>query len=118
VRGQRPCHLCGFSAGPVLKQIHDDLDAAVAEAYGWPVPSAGSIRLPSALRLRLEESSSKSGQAMTDGQVLPKLVALNAERAVEGEARDHPLVAARVSKPRRSGDHAGVARAGDRGEAG
>jgi len=20
----------------VLKQIHDDLDAAVAEAYGWP----------------------------------------------------------------------------------
>ncbi len=42
----------------VLKQIHDDLDAAVFEAYGWPA-------------------------TLTDEQILEKLVALNAERAAE-----------------------------------
>ncbi|MGB7247769.1 MAG: hypothetical protein WBC73_02435, partial [Phormidesmis sp.] len=41
-----------------LKQIHDDLDAAVLDAYGWP-------------------------QTITDGQILKNLVALNAERAEE-----------------------------------
>lgn len=42
----------------VLKQIHDDLDAAVFDAYGWPAD-------------------------LTDEQILEKLVALNAERAEE-----------------------------------
>ncbi|MEP7122186.1 MAG: DNA methyltransferase [Byssovorax sp.] len=42
----------------LLKKIHDDLDAAVFEAYGWPVD-------------------------LTDEQILEKLVALNAERAAE-----------------------------------
>ncbi|WP_459554441.1 class I SAM-dependent DNA methyltransferase [Lacunimicrobium album] len=42
----------------VLKQIHDDLDAAVFEAYGWPV-------------------------TLTDEEILEKLVALNHERAEE-----------------------------------
>ena len=42
----------------VLKQIHDDLDAAVAEAYGWPVD-------------------------LTDDEILERLVALNKERAAE-----------------------------------
>ncbi len=45
----------------VLKQIHDELDAAVAEAYGWPVD-------------------------LSDEEILERLVALNAERAAE-EAR-------------------------------
>ncbi len=45
----------------VLKQIHDDLDAAVAEAYGWPT-------------------------TLTDEQILEKLVTLNAERAAEEAA--------------------------------
>src|SRR5690606_21265716 len=45
----------------VLKQIHDDLDAAVFDAYGWP-------------------------HGLTDEQILERLVALNAERAAE-EAR-------------------------------
>ncbi|RPJ83776.1 MAG: hypothetical protein EHM18_13155 [Acidobacteria bacterium] len=45
----------------VLKQIHDELDAAVAAAYGWPVD-------------------------LSDEQILERLVALNAERAAE-EAR-------------------------------
>lgn len=47
----------------VLKQIHDDLDAAVFAAYGWPA-------------------------TLTDEQILERLVALNAERAAE-EARGH-----------------------------
>jgi len=42
----------------VLKQLHDDLDAAVFDAYGWPV-------------------------TLTDEQILEKLVALNAERVAE-----------------------------------
>ncbi len=42
----------------ILKQIHDDLDAAVFEAYGWP-PS------------------------LSDEEILERLVALNHERAEE-----------------------------------
>jgi hypothetical protein len=42
----------------VLKQLHDDLDTTVFEAYGWPV-------------------------TLTDQQILEKLVSLNAERAAE-----------------------------------
>lgn len=42
----------------VLKDFHDELDAAVADAYGWPVD-------------------------LTDDEILEKLVALNAERSAE-----------------------------------
>jgi hypothetical protein len=45
----------------ILKNIHDDLDAAVFAAYGWP-------------------------PALTGEQILEKLVALNAERAAEEQA--------------------------------
>jgi hypothetical protein len=45
----------------VLWQIHDDLDAAVFAAYGWPV-------------------------TLTDDEILQRLVALNAERAAEEAA--------------------------------
>jgi hypothetical protein len=41
-----------------LKQLHDDLDRAVADAYGWPWP-------------------------MTDAEILERVVALNAARAAE-----------------------------------
>ena len=44
-----------------LKSLHDDLDAAVSAAYGWPA-------------------------RLTDAEILERLVALNAERAAE-EAR-------------------------------
>lgn len=47
----------------VLQSLHDDLDAAVAEAYGWPVH-------------------------LTDEELLERIVALNRERAAE-EARGH-----------------------------
>ena len=42
----------------MLKQLHDDLDAAVFAAYGWPA-------------------------TLTDAEILERLVALNAERAAE-----------------------------------
>jgi len=42
----------------VLREIHDELDAAVAEAYGWPVE-------------------------LSDEEILARLVALNHERAEE-----------------------------------
>ncbi|MGB1249355.1 MAG: class I SAM-dependent DNA methyltransferase [Candidatus Promineifilaceae bacterium] len=42
----------------ILRQLHDDLDAAVFDAYGWP-------------------------HDLSDEQILEKLVALNAERAAE-----------------------------------
>ena len=47
----------------VLRDIHDKLDAAVAEAYGWPPD-------------------------LPDEEILERLVALNAERAAE-EAQGH-----------------------------
>ena len=46
-----------------LRQLHDDLDAAVADAYGWSWP-------------------------LTDAEILEKVVALNAARAAE-EAKGH-----------------------------
>ena len=42
----------------VLRQLHDDLDRAVFDAYGWP-------------------------DTLTDDEILERLVALNAERAAE-----------------------------------
>ena len=45
----------------MLKSLHDDLDAAVAEAYGWPAD-------------------------FSDEDILERLVALNAERAAEEAA--------------------------------
>lgn len=42
----------------VLRQLHDDLDAAVFAAYGWPA-------------------------TLTDAEILERVVALNAERAKE-----------------------------------
>ena len=53
---ERDVHTQGLVS--VLKEIHDDLDAAVAGAYGWPA-------------------------GLTDEEVLERLVALDRERAAE-----------------------------------
>jgi hypothetical protein len=69
----------------VLRQIHDDLDAAVLDAYGW------SDLLP-LLRVAHGNDAPAEGQTREDARrafdeaVLERLVALNAERAAE-EAR-------------------------------
>src|SRR5690606_17748500 len=50
----------------ILKQLHDDLDAAVAEAYGW------------------HDLSESNGPAdRTDEEILTRLVALYHKRAAE-----------------------------------
>jgi hypothetical protein len=69
----------------VLRQIHDELDAAVLAAYGW------ADLLP-VLRAAHGNDAPAEGQAREDAKrafddaVLERLVALNAERAAE-EAR-------------------------------
>lgn len=69
----------------VLRQIHDELDAAVLDAYGW------SDLLP-LLRVAHGNDAPAEGQTRDDAKrafddaVLERLVALNAERAAE-EAR-------------------------------
>jgi hypothetical protein len=71
----------------VLRQLHDDLDAAVLNAYGW------SDLLP-LLRVSHGNDSPAEGQTRDDAKrafdesILERLVALNAERAAE-EARGH-----------------------------
>ncbi len=58
---ERDIHEAGLVA--ILRQLHDELDAAVADAYGWPA-------------------------ALPDDEILTRLVALNAARATE-EATGH-----------------------------
>lgn len=53
---ERDIHTKGLIS--ILKKLHDEIDAAVFEAYGWPAD-------------------------LSDEQILEKLVALNAERAEE-----------------------------------
>jgi len=60
----------------VLKQIHDDLDAAVLEAYGW-TDLAGAIPPADILAL-----GGPDAEAL-EQQLLTRLVALNHERAAE-----------------------------------
>jgi hypothetical protein len=56
---ERTVHEWGLVS--VLRQLHDDLDAAVADAYGWPA-------------------------ALPDDEILARLVDLNAVRAAEEKA--------------------------------
>jgi hypothetical protein len=55
---EREVHEKGLAS--VLRQLHDDLDASVFDAYGWP-------------------------DNLTDEEILERLVALNRERAREEE---------------------------------
>ncbi|MCB0808025.1 MAG: hypothetical protein KDB96_01995, partial [Flavobacteriales bacterium] len=60
----------------ILKQLHDELDIAVAEAYGWPDLAHCHSGLDPESRKTQED------------EILHRLVALNAERAAE-EAQGH-----------------------------
>lgn len=66
----------------VLKQIHDDLDAAVLEAYGWT--DLATAATPPA---DLLAQSGPAAEAL-EQQLLTRLVTLNHERAAE-EQRGH-----------------------------
>lgn len=80
---ERVTHEQGLVA--VLRQLHDDLDAAVLAAYGW------SELLP---QLRMAHGNAAPAEGQTrdaakrafDAAILERLVALNAQRAAE-EAR-------------------------------
>lgn len=84
----------------VLLQLHEDLDAAVAAAYGWDDLSAlraeahkGSIHdFKTGETAQIEATPDGFGSAVTtferelDQEILRRLVALNAERAAEESA--------------------------------
>jgi hypothetical protein len=80
---ERTIHQQGLVS--VLRQLHDELDAAVLDAYGW------SDLLP-LLRIAHGNEAPADGQSREDARrafddaILERLVALNAERAAE-EAR-------------------------------
>ena len=80
--GEREIHEQGLVS--VLRQWHDELDAAVLEAYGWsdlrPLLAAAHGNEPAKAAMR-EQAVRDFAEA-----VLERLVALNAERAAE-EAR-------------------------------
>src|SRR5690606_25365399 len=71
----------------VLRQLHDELDEAVLNAYGW-------ADLAPVLRIAHGNDAPARGQTREDAKrefeeaVLGRLVTLNAERAAE-EARGH-----------------------------
>ena len=69
----------------VLRQLHDELDAAVLTAYGWGdlIPT---LRIAHGLDAPAEGQSREDAKQAFDEAVLERLVALNAERAAE-EAR-------------------------------
>ena len=75
----KPIHERGLVA--VLQSLHDELDAAVLDAYGWqdlvPRPSTGSGRTDSAVRGEPVEPRA------SDATLLERLVALNTERHAE-----------------------------------
>ncbi len=67
----------------VLKEIHDDIDRAVLEAYGWGDLIGALVGRPGAT---LPSPHKSAAQEAAEEELLGRLVALNKERAAE-EAR-------------------------------
>jgi hypothetical protein len=77
----------------VLKQIHDELDSAVLEAYGWSdlkgsvgvSPASSSPQCGQDARAPLADILARGGPAAEalEQQILTRLVTLNHERAAE-----------------------------------
>jgi hypothetical protein len=67
----------------VLRDLHDDLDRAVFDAYGWNDLAAELVGKPGATTPLPDKSTE---QAQAEEELLARLVKLNAERAAE-EAR-------------------------------
>jgi hypothetical protein len=68
-----------------LKQIHDDLDAAVAAAYGWPVDLVSAVRqllATSAVAMTAREIAAafKGGRESRVTELLAALEALGQAR--------------------------------------
>lgn len=69
----------------VLRELHDALDTAVFEAYGWGDLAARLVGRPGATTPLPDKPED---QVEAEEELLCRLVALNAERAAE-EARGH-----------------------------
>jgi hypothetical protein len=69
----------------VLRQLHDDLDAAVLAAYGWD-DLLPQLRLAHGNTAPTDGASADEAKRAFDEAILERLVALNAQRAAE-EAR-------------------------------
>jgi hypothetical protein len=67
----------------VLRELHDELDRAVFEAYGWSDLALVLVGRPGATTPLTDKPA---GQAAAEEELLSRLVRLNAERAAE-EAR-------------------------------
>ncbi len=100
---ERAIHEAGLVS--VLKEIHDDIDRAVFEAYGWSDLAPALVGKPGATT---PSPHKKPEQEAAEEELLTRLVALNRERAAE-EARglvrwlrpDYqiPRLGAKVAKP-------------------
>ena len=69
----------------VLRQLHDEIDAAVLDAYGWS-DLLPLLRVAHGNNAPAERSNREDARRTFDEAILERLVALNAERAAE-EAR-------------------------------
>ena len=69
----------------VLRQLHDEIDAAVLDAYGWS-DLLPLLRVAHGNNAPAEGSNCEDAKRTFDEVILDRLVALNAERAAE-EAR-------------------------------
>lgn len=67
----------------MLRELHDDLDRAVFDAYGWNDLAAELVGKPGATTPLPDKPAA---QAAAEEELLSRLVKLNAERAAE-EAR-------------------------------
>ena len=75
---ERDIHEAGLVL--VLKEIHDDIDSAVFEAYGWADLIPALVGKPGATAPSLHKTP-EQGEA--EEELLARLVALNRERAAE-----------------------------------
>lgn len=78
---ERAIHEAGLVS--VLKEIHDDIDRAVFEAYGWSDLAPALVGKPGATT---PSPHKRPEQEAAEEELLTRLVALNRERAAE-EAR-------------------------------
>lgn len=75
---ERDIHAAGLVS--VLKEIHDEIDRAVFEAYGWSDLGAELVGKPGATTPSPHKSPA---QEAAEEELLTRLVALNRERAAE-----------------------------------
>ena len=95
-QGKKPCTARAWSA--FSRRCMTNLMPPCCWPYGWD-DLASTLRQAQGER---GQAQGERGQAQRPTDTLTRLVALNAQRAVEEKGRPHPLAAARVSKPKQT----------------